>query len=143
MAIQPRISIAQPPPPDAVRATAPARAPAASESAQGPVKPTAPPDYLRRLAAYLNSYKSYPYGARRRREQGSVRLHFVMDRDGHVLSFQLVGSSGWADLDDEAVFRYAHCHGLRFEGTLGVERHEAVPGSESQHPAKVMCERAL
>ena len=25
-----------------------------------------------------------------------------MDRAGHVLSFQMAGSSGWADLDDEA-----------------------------------------
>ncbi len=61
-----------------------------------------PPDYLGRLAAYLDSYKNYPYGARRRREQGTVKLHFVMDRAGHVLSFQLAGSSGWPDLDDEA-----------------------------------------
>ena len=67
------------------------------------MRPAPPsPDYLRQLAAYLNSYKSYPFGARRRHEQGTVKLHFVMARDGHVLSFQLVGTSGWADLDDEA-----------------------------------------
>ena len=96
----PDVTILRPPPPSA---TAPLAvlgtpAPAIPPAAQKPP----PQDYLRRLAAYLNRYKNYPYAARQRREQGIVRLHFVMDRAGHVLSFQVVGSSGWADLDNEA-----------------------------------------
>ena len=52
--------------------------------------------------AYLNGYKNYPYVARMRREQGTVRLRFRMDRMGHVLSYDVVGSSGSASLDEEA-----------------------------------------
>ena len=31
-----------------------------------------------------------------------MRLEFVMDRSGNVLSYRIAGSSGFADLDDEA-----------------------------------------
>ena len=103
VAIQPRISITQPPPPDAAHAAAPARAPAASEATQGPAKPAPPPmDYLSRLEAHLNAYKNYPYVARMHREEGIVRLRFSLDRSGHVLSYNVVGSSGFASLDAEA-----------------------------------------
>ena len=34
--------------------------------------------------------------------QGVVRLHFIMDREGRVLSYNVVGSSGFATLDDAA-----------------------------------------
>ena len=103
VAIQPRISIAQPPPPDAVHAVPPARAPAAAEASQGPAKTAAPPmDYLSRLEAHLNAYKNYPYVARIHREEGIVQLRFSLDRSGHVLSYDVVGSSGFASLDAEA-----------------------------------------
>ena len=103
VAIQPRIFIAQPPPPDAVHAVPPARAPAAAEASQGPAKPAAPPmDYLSRLEAHLNAYKNYPYVARIHREEGIVQLRFSLDRSGHVLSYDVVGSSGFASLDAEA-----------------------------------------
>ena len=98
--------------PEVTILSSPPRNAAAPQAAPGPPAPAIPPappalkppppDYLGRLAAYLNSYKNYPYGARQRREQGTVRLHFVMDRAGHVLSFQVARSSGWADLDNEA-----------------------------------------
>jgi len=61
-----------------------------------------PSDYLRRLVAYLNGYKNYPHDARQRREQGVVRLHFVMDRSGRVLSYDIAGSSGSVALDEAA-----------------------------------------
>lgn len=64
--------------------------------------PALPPDYLSLLLAHLNAYKRYPFAARRRHEQGIVRLHFMMDRAGNVLSYQVVGSSGFPDLDDAA-----------------------------------------
>ena len=98
----PEVTILKPPPPSPAAPLA-APGPAAPVALPAPPAQKAPPlDYLSRLAAYLNRYKNYPYGARQRREQGTVRLHFLMDRAGHVLSFQVVGSSGWADLDDEA-----------------------------------------
>ncbi len=99
----PEVTILRPPPPS-VTAPLVAEGPAAPTIRPAPPAPKAPPpDYLSRLAAYLNSYKNYPYGAQQRREQGTVRLHFVINRAGHVLSFQVVGSSGWADLDNEAL----------------------------------------
>ncbi|HEY5085453.1 MAG TPA: energy transducer TonB [Rhizomicrobium sp.] len=101
VAIQPRIAIAQPPPPDAIRAEPPVRAPAASEA--GPAKPAPPPvDYLSRLEAHLNAYKNYPYDARIHHEEGMVQLRFMLDRTGHVLSYDVVASSGFASLDNEA-----------------------------------------
>jgi periplasmic protein TonB len=103
VAIQPRISITQPPPRDAVHAVPPLRAPAASEAAQGPAKPAPPPmDYLSRLEAHLNAYKNYPYVARVHHEEGIVQLRFSLDRSGHVLSYDVAGSSGFGSLDDEA-----------------------------------------
>ncbi|HWY61499.1 MAG TPA: TonB family protein [Rhizomicrobium sp.] len=95
----PEVTLLRPPPPSI---SAPYMAQGSPAPPPAPPAPKPPPDYLSRLAAYLNSYKNYPYGARQRREQGTVRLHFVMDRAGHVLSFQVAGSSGWADLDNEA-----------------------------------------
>jgi protein TonB len=61
-----------------------------------------PGDYLSLLLAHLNAYKRYPYGARLHHEQGTVRLEFTMDRAGNVLSYRVVGSSGFPDLDNEA-----------------------------------------
>jgi periplasmic protein TonB len=96
----PLVTLLRPPPPSATTPLAIEGPPALAISLPPPKPP--PPDYLNRLAAYLNSYKNYPYEARQRREQGTVRLHFVMDRAGHVLLSQVTGSSGWADLDNEA-----------------------------------------
>jgi protein TonB len=62
-----------------------------------------PAAYIARLIAHLNKYQHYPYEARVRREQGTVRLRFQMDRTGHVLSFAVVGSSGVPALDNEAL----------------------------------------
>jgi protein TonB len=102
VAIQPRVSIAQPPPPDAVRAVPPVRTQAAQLS-PGPVKPNPPPsDYLSLLEAHLNAYKNYPYDARIHREEGIVQLRFSLDRMGHVLSFDVAKSSGSSSLDNEA-----------------------------------------
>ena len=64
--------------------------------------PAPPANYLSLLLAHLNAYKRYPYAARLRHEQGTVRLEFTMNRTGNVLSYRIVGSSGFADLDDEA-----------------------------------------
>lgn len=67
-----------------------------------PPAPTPPANYISLLLAHLNEYKRYPYDARLHHEQGIVRLEFVMDRGGNVLSYRIVGSSGFQDLDDEA-----------------------------------------
>ena len=85
----------------------PTTGPQAQRPAPATERPPAPPpsppqDYLSRLVAHLNAYKHYPYDAQLRHEQGTVRLHFIMDRMGYVKSYQVVGSSGFPALDDEA-----------------------------------------
>jgi protein TonB len=47
--------------------------------------------------------KRYPADARSRGEQGVARLAFRIDRDGHLISRRIVGSSGSAALDAETL----------------------------------------
>ncbi|MCP5418036.1 MAG: energy transducer TonB [Chromatiaceae bacterium] len=64
---------------------------------------TAPsPDYYRRLTAWLEQHKSYPRLALLRRQQGVVRVSFKIDRQGNLLSRQIVASSGFHLLDQAA-----------------------------------------
>ncbi|MCB1853086.1 MAG: TonB family protein [Gammaproteobacteria bacterium] len=64
---------------------------------------TAPsPDYYRRLTAWLEQHKSYPRLALLRRQQGVVRVSFKIDRQGNLLSRQIVASSGFQLLDQAA-----------------------------------------
>lgn len=102
VAIQPRVSIVQPPPPEVIRATPPTRARAPSVESPSPPRPEPPPsDYLSRLIAHLNAYKNYPPDARIHREEGTVQLRFSLDRTGRVLSSDVVKSSGFSSLDNE------------------------------------------
>jgi periplasmic protein TonB len=55
------------------------------------------------LFKQLQRFKSYPSGARARNEEGVVKLTFTVDRDGHVLSRQIVTGSGYPDLDAEVL----------------------------------------
>ena len=51
------------------------------------------------LLAHLSKYKKYQPAAQSRGKEGLNRLRFVVDADGKVLSYELVGRSGNADLD--------------------------------------------
>lgn len=51
------------------------------------------------LLAHLQKYKKYPPSAQQRGKEGLNRLRFVVDAEGNVLSYELVGRSGNADLD--------------------------------------------
>lgn len=55
------------------------------------------------LLAYLERRKRYPNQAQMRRQEGSPMVTFVMDRQGKILSAELVVGSGFAALDTEAV----------------------------------------
>jgi protein TonB len=55
------------------------------------------------VLAALNRKKRYPSSAQRRHEQGIPWIRFVMDREGKVLSVNLERSSGFRELDEEAV----------------------------------------
>ena len=59
--------------------------------------------YLGRLLAQLNRFKQYPRAARQARIEGVVMLHFVMDADGKVQSFEITKSSGRPVLDAEVL----------------------------------------
>ena len=54
-----------------------------------------------RLVAWLARYKRYPRVAQEQHQQGTAYLRFAIDRQGRVLSFQLVRSTGFSLLDDE------------------------------------------
>ena len=59
--------------------------------------------YFGRLLAQLNRHKQYPRAARMARKQGVVLLHFVMDAQGRVSSFEIAKTSGYKELDNEAL----------------------------------------
>jgi len=61
------------------------------------------PSWQTLLFKQLQRFKNYPSGARARNEQGVVILAFTVDRDGHVLSRQIVTGSGYPDLDAEVL----------------------------------------
>jgi protein TonB len=56
-----------------------------------------------RVLAQLNRHRQYPRAAVARRQQGVPYIRIVMDRTGKVLSSRLERSSGFPDLDREAV----------------------------------------
>jgi protein TonB len=61
------------------------------------------PSWTTLLFKQLQRFKSYPSGARARNEQGVVMLAFTVDRNGHVLSRQIMTGSGYPDLDAEVL----------------------------------------
>jgi protein TonB len=59
--------------------------------------------YEASVTRHLQRYKRYPSEAVQRSEEGLVLLSFSLDRNGHVLSRRVVRSSGFANLDNEAM----------------------------------------
>jgi protein TonB len=55
------------------------------------------------IVTILEHSKRYPGEARSRGEQGTARLAFSIDQDGHLLSSRIVSSSGSVALDAEAL----------------------------------------
>jgi len=58
--------------------------------------------YYSELSAWLSRHKQYPRRARRKRQEGVVEVEFVIDRNGQLLDYRVVTSSGFQLLDDEA-----------------------------------------
>lgn len=75
--------------------------PAAQPSPQAgsPASSKAKVSWQSRLLAHLNRYKRYPEDARRRGQEGVVKLRFVVDGSGNVLKFELADRSGSPSLD--------------------------------------------
>lgn len=59
--------------------------------------------YSARVAAQLNRHKKYPKTSRRAREEGSVDVALTVYSDGQVDSVRIVKSSGFSELDAEAL----------------------------------------
>jgi protein TonB len=96
----PDVTLPEEKPPEKVQPTNP------SERTTARVEAAAPhidPSWQTLLFKQLQRFKSYPSGARARNEQGVVMLSFTVDRDGHVLSRQIMTGSGYADLDAEVL----------------------------------------
>jgi len=55
------------------------------------------------LAAHLERFKRYPTAARAHGEQGIAKVAFTIDHEGHLLSSQIVQSSGSSLLDEETL----------------------------------------
>jgi TonB family protein len=99
------------PPPEVTIRTAPPPVTAQQASAPAPAPPVAAPtgageghdSFLGRLLAQLNRFKQYPRSARQAHIEGVVQLHFVMDAQGKVISFEIAQSSGRPVLDSEAL----------------------------------------
>ncbi|WP_157985755.1 TonB family protein [Teichococcus vastitatis] len=96
--------VARPAPAEATPRPDPAPRPAASAAqAAAPAQPgrlaAPPPSYISRLNAALVRAKRYPNGARIRRQEGTAILSFRMDRQGEVLGWRIVRSTGFDDLD--------------------------------------------
>ncbi|MCX7081476.1 MAG: energy transducer TonB [Pseudomonas sp.] len=87
-----RPSDAPPTPAQTDKSAQPTPGPAAAQTA-------AKESWQGTLLAHLAKYKKYPPGAQSRGKEGMNRLRFVVDAEGNVLSYELVGRSGNADLD--------------------------------------------
>jgi protein TonB len=60
-------------------------------------------NFQRSLLTYLEQAKHYPGEAQQRGEEGIVYLRLTIDRSGQVLSTGIDRSSGFPDLDNEAL----------------------------------------
>jgi protein TonB len=94
------VRIITPPP---VAAQPPVAAPTAAIPAPQKSMGETRDSYLGRVLAQLNRFKQYPRSARQAQIEGVVMLHFVMDADGKVQSFEIAKSSGRPVLDAEAL----------------------------------------
>ena len=56
-----------------------------------------------RLQSWLGKHKKYPRRARVRRQEGTVLLHLVIDRDGSLREYRIKESSGYDLLDRAAI----------------------------------------
>lgn len=99
LAVAPEITIATTPPPAAITVQQ-VKDPVAPAPAS-PIAGIGRDTYLAKIIAHLDAAKHYPPQARKLHIEGVVQLHFVMDRTGHVLNFDIAKSSGRPILDEE------------------------------------------
>jgi periplasmic protein TonB len=101
----PEVVIQTATPPPVMAAPPPVAAPMVPPAEAAPQKGAGETrdSFLGKLLAQLNRFKQYPRAARQAHIEGVVMLHFVMDAQGRVLSFEIAKSSGRPVLDNEAL----------------------------------------
>jgi protein TonB len=100
----PEVTIQQPPPSPVTATYAPSVTAGAGKGGTGTGEATGCiPCYLEVVRKYLQAYVIYPREAVFRHVQGVVIIHFVSDRDGNLVSFDVANSSGHPVLDDAAL----------------------------------------
>jgi protein TonB len=80
-----------------------AQAAAATARGSATASSASPVNWRGLLLAHLRRSQRYPPEARQRRIEGTVHLNFSIDRNGRVMSYRIVGSSGSEVLDHEAL----------------------------------------
>jgi len=60
-------------------------------------------DYQAKILAILQQNKQYPRAARRRKQEGTVLVEFVIASNGELLENTMIQSSGHSRLDDAAM----------------------------------------
>ncbi len=89
--------------------------------------PRAQGHYMARLQAWLGKHKKYPRRARVRRQEGTVLLHLVIDRDGSLREYRIKKSSGYDLLDRAAIAMIKRAQPLpRFPDSLDRTRIKLV-----------------
>lgn len=84
------------------RPTPPAQTAMMSPPAPRPARPAGPSQsYLSALRAQLERHKTYPAVAQRRRMEGTTTVRFTIARNGTILGYRIVRSSGHSVLDRE------------------------------------------
>lgn len=101
----PRNAVAALPRVDAGKAVPPARAEPLPPQNVAPAIATGAEraGYGRQLTALIESRKIYPRQAQRRRQEGTVRVTFTLDRTGQVISARIDRASGQGVLDEAAL----------------------------------------
>jgi protein TonB len=59
--------------------------------------------WVKAVNRHLERFRDYPQAARRRGQQGTVRVRFRVDRSGHLVSAEILKASGAALLDEDAL----------------------------------------
>jgi periplasmic protein TonB len=100
-------------------ATVPAAKPNQSAASSAPASPApeapspgAVSGWRNALIQKLQQAKRYPEVSREHDEQGVATVRFTMDRDGHVLSVNLIHGSGSQTLDQEAMAMFRRAEPL-------------------------------
>ena len=70
---------------------------------QARVTPSAVVRWQSLLAAHIEHFKRYPTEARSRGDQGTAKVAFTIDHEGHLLMSRIVQSSGSQALDSETL----------------------------------------